>query len=145
MKHDTVIRNVCADSQHVDSESSREAGKTPTHHSQGEFGDMLDTSILLPINKPSIAAFQSLIDTFANARDLRFACVCTEDFCVYPTNLPTWLQPASLVCFNRMVGVYLQAGVPHGVAASAGAPQSAGCRGIPDSTDNDSQHGGRVP
>ncbi|CAL8466794.1 g6330 [Coccomyxa elongata] len=61
------------DSQHVDSESSREAGKTPTHHRQGEFGDMLDTSILLPINKPSIAAFQSLIDTFANARELRQA------------------------------------------------------------------------
>lgn len=28
---------------------------------------------LLPINKPSIVAFQSLIDTFANARQLRHA------------------------------------------------------------------------
>ena len=71
MRHDLLTRIGCAGSQHVD--SRERSGEAPTHESQGEFGDTLDTSVLLPINKPSIAAFQSLIDTFANARDLRFA------------------------------------------------------------------------
>ncbi|EIE26489.1 hypothetical protein COCSUDRAFT_64515 [Coccomyxa subellipsoidea C-169] len=38
-----------------------------------ETGGVPDAQALLPINKPSIAAFQSLIDTFANARDIRQA------------------------------------------------------------------------
>lgn len=38
-----------------------------------ETGEVPDAQALLPINKPSIAAFQSLIDTFAIARDIRCA------------------------------------------------------------------------
>lgn len=57
----------------------------------GEVGDMPNTHALLPIHKPSIAAFQSLIDTFANARDLRFAAILQESSSIPCMHAIAWV------------------------------------------------------